>query len=57
MLAEKEKAMTDREDKILEVIRRLGLDTTENGLNTYTVLEEIWDAAMDWERQMVLDDD
>lgn len=40
--------MKDKEDKILEVMHRLSLQKTENGLLTYAVLGEIWDAALEW---------
>ena len=37
--------MSNREDKILEIMHRLALPKTQNSLNTYTVLDEIWDSA------------
>lgn len=39
--------MSDKEDAIIEAIRKLDLGIQTNGLTTYAVLEKIYDAGVE----------
>jgi hypothetical protein len=41
----------DKDETILAIMRKLDLEITTNGLNTYTVLEELYDSAFDQGRE------
>ena len=49
--------MSEKEDKILGIMHRLGLQKTENGLTTYIALREIWDTAQESLMQELEDHD